>query len=528
MALRTSADNAEDVAAGFRLFREPLPEYSADITSLIADFYTISSSLNRLDDLTKNRQHRHNVALAHADLDLVSSSLKCTLEDIVDFFGDLEERKVPNRDVYKRTWLQLCAFFRAESQDSLSTRLAKYRAFLNELEDYIKGKYTDTPLMIGLRNGLKALRIQQNNRLAAAHLSSISTSTRSTSSMSNSADPGSPVSDRRPRNRRSYERARPPNASPTSPTSLSSAASSDFPPSVPEAPGSPVTSSTTSHSADSNVLSDHWAKRVFLEEHSRTRIPYVGERSKCLGEPTPGVKRWLQDQGFEELFQLAFNGDSDLRVYMYLREDDHRTRIVCKAPRNSRSSDYFCLPLNMLEIVRTGSCLQLCRRRRGGSELVLWATFKFGTIEQLVLFFCTFLALRSQDSGRPIERIRDYELDDEVEIFGGLIIDDDYLHALRVYRDKESNAIRLQASIHKGEMNRSPVWTAFITEHVVTRGWARRMDAKKVVLREMEKTIFTLSDYTPPRTRRGEHVLKFANATDAQEFIRIIGDLGPL
>ena len=78
----------------------------------------------------------------------------------------------------------------------------------------------------------------------------------------------------------------------------------------------------------------------------------------------------------------AFNGDSDLRVYMYLREDDHRTRIVCKAPRNSRSSDYFCLPLNMLEIVRIGSCLQLCRRRRGGSELVLWATFKFSTIER--------------------------------------------------------------------------------------------------------------------------------------------------
>lgn len=180
--------------------------------------------------------------------------------------------------------------------------------------------------MTGLRNGLKALRIQQNNRLAAAHLSSISTSTRSTSSMSNSADPGSPVSDRRPRNRRSYERARPPNASPTSPISLSSAASSDFPPSVPEAPGSPVTSSTTSHSADSNILSDHWAKRVFLQEHSRTRIPYVGERyvplssgspllrrndlanrysSKCLDVPIPGVKRWLQDQGFEELFQLS-------------------------------------------------------------------------------------------------------------------------------------------------------------------------------------------------------------------------------
>lgn len=61
-------------------------------------------------------------------------------------------------------------------------------------------------------------------------------------------------------------------------------------------------------------------------------------------------------------------------------------------------------------------------------------------------------------------------------------------------------------------MHRSPVWTAFITEHVVTRGWARRIDAKTVVLRELERTIFTLSEYTPPRTRRGEHILKFANA----------------
>lgn len=62
-------------------------------------------------------------------------------------------------------------------------------------------------------------------------------------------------------------------------------------------------------------------------------------------------------------------------------------------------------------------------------------------------------------------------------------------------------------------MHRSPVWTAFITEHVVTRSWARRIDAKTVVLRELERTIFTLSEYTPPRTRRGEHILKFANAS---------------
>jgi len=34
------------------------------------------------------------------------------------------------------------------------------------------------------------------------------------------------------------------------------------------------------------------------------------------------------------------------------------------------------------------------------------------------------------------------------------IVDDDFLHALRVYRDNVSGAVRLQASVHKGEMKR--------------------------------------------------------------------------
>lgn len=34
------------------------------------------------------------------------------------------------------------------------------------------------------------------------------------------------------------------------------------------------------------------------------------------------------------------------------------------------------------------------------------------------------------------------------------IVDDSYLHALRVYRDTGSGAVRLQASVHNGEMKR--------------------------------------------------------------------------
>lgn len=35
-----------------------------------------------------------------------------------------------------------------------------------------------------------------------------------------------------------------------------------------------------------------------------------------------------------------------------------------------------------------------------------------------------------------------------------LIDDDNFIHALRVYRDRMSGAIRLQASVHEGDMRR--------------------------------------------------------------------------
>lgn len=172
----------------------------------------------------------------------------------------------------------------------------------------------------------------------------------------------------------------------------------------------------------------------------------------------------------------------------------------------------------------------------------------------MVIFFCTFLALRSQDSGRPVDDIKDYELDEEEEIFGGQvnpfkrllsqfvcvywlwacsqIIDDGYLHALRIYRDTVSGAVRLQASIHKGEMKRcvlacyvmtcallivlclvslrAPVWTAFITHHISSSAWLRRPEPKTIYVRELRRAIFS-SEYAPPKTQRGEHILQFTS-----------------
>lgn len=212
---------------------------------------------------------------------------------------------------------------------------------------------------------------------------------------------------------------------------------------------------------------------------------------------------------------------------MYLRAEDSRARILCKTLSSSGGSIYRCLPLNTLEIHRSDSSLQLCRRNRSGPELELWANLKFTTMERMVLFFCTFLALRSQDSGKPIRQIQDHELVGEKEIFGGKIVDDHYLHALRVFRDRNSKAVRLQASAMTGELARTPIWTAFITHHIVSRSWLCRAGPKLVYLRDLRRVSFT-SEYTPQTTARGEHVLSFTSERDAIGFMETIRDLADI
>ena len=62
--------------------------------------------------------------------------------------------------------------------------------------------------------------------------------------------------------------------------------------------------------------------------------------------------------------------------------------MVCKESTQT-SEYYYCLPLNMLEILQRGPCLQICRRRLSGTELVVWANLKFSTFER------AYISLRS-------------------------------------------------------------------------------------------------------------------------------------
>ena len=109
------------------------------------------------------------------------------------------------------------------------------------------------------------------------------------------------------------------------------------------------------------------------------------------------------------------------------------------------------------------------------------------------------------------------------------IIDDGYLHALRIYRDRDSKAVRLQASVLRGEMkrlvittklscgstytnisNRAPVWTAFITNYLRSPQWLTRAGPDVVCLGELRRHVFS-AEYVPEQTNQGEHMLKFTS-----------------
>lgn len=88
------------------------------------------------------------------------------------------------------------------------------------------------------------------------------------------------------------------------------------------------------------------------------------------------------------------------------------------------------------------------------------------------------------------------------------IVDDNYEHALRLFREEETGVIRLQASVLGGELERVPIWTAFITNQIHDPEWARHDSPSVILLAELQPFIFT-TDYSPQKASTGEFKLAF-------------------
>ncbi|CAG8280674.1 unnamed protein product [Penicillium salamii] len=110
-------------------------------------------------------------------------------------------------------------------------------------------------------------------------------------------------------------------------------------------------------------------------------------------------------------------------------------------------------------------------------------------------------------------------------IFCRKIDDDGYLHGLRIWEDRVTGAVRLQASVHGGPMGRTPVWTAFITHNIGKEKWIRTEDSRTVVLRHVRPMVFMSGDdYNSPRNNYG-HIIEFKTSSDASDFLDVIRGL---
>jgi hypothetical protein len=107
----------------------------------------------------------------------------------------------------------------------------------------------------------------------------------------------------------------------------------------------------------------------------------------------------------------------------------------------------------------------------------------------MVLFYCTFVALKARNLLTVQIRPNEFQLHREKRLFqaydytrpssssvrnwlangGGLasqIIDDGFKHSLIVYEDIQTRGLRLHAAVWEGELRQCPVWTAFGTSPI--------------------------------------------------------------
>ncbi len=182
----------------------------------------------------------------------------------------------------------------------------------------------------------------------------------------------------------------------------------------------------------------------------------------------------------------------------------------------------YCTLLTNLKVIRNGSTLQLCRLRRSGTFRP-WAILNFVYYERMVLFYSTFVAMKRQDS-RPVEHdalLDEFELEKsgtklgEELLYASTIRDGQMLHTLRLWEDRSSNVVRLEATASRGPMEHVPLWTAFVTRFVAKGDvdWAQYDGHGVVSLAAMRPPPYVfLSEYEPPKNRDGLYILQFTSS----------------
>ncbi|ORY17790.1 hypothetical protein BCR34DRAFT_596663 [Clohesyomyces aquaticus] len=516
------AKEARDTASSLESILEEAPQYTGDIAADIAELYAISSALHRLHDALDLSHYGRQAGLICDDLDVCIPSLGHTLDHVRDMFSKSRRNirqhpgAFPGTPPYDRMWEDACA----EMQDqgiSLPKRLEFYRVYLQAMFDILKGDRVDDDLAIIHSRLSRLLEIQEPlegyfDRLSVNH---------------GPRTPGipSPVTARPVI--RSYQtyphythHPPPPPLPPRAPRSPMYGEVPYIPPPVPEIPRSPTYSTVSSqndtvHSDGSSSGTRHWATKIFDGRHSISPFQTSGQPTKCLGRDDPKALTLLDADGFQKVLELPFEA-TKVSVSLYWRAEDNRARILFE--NDTGRGMTCCFPLTGLKVMRTESCLQFCRINRQDGGYDLWANLRFPIYERMVLFYCSVVAMKRQDFVTTPPGLEDIFAPGEKEEFGGEIQDDNYLHAFRIFRDRDSGCVRFEATARRGPLKTIPIWTAFVTQYIGNRNWMKRVGSKTVQLQAMHPYVFC-PGYTVPHGTSGKYQLTFTSAEDAKCFM---------
>ncbi|EXJ86712.1 hypothetical protein A1O3_03665 [Capronia epimyces CBS 606.96] len=500
LLLVKEAGRAQEIADILSLIRNFDLDHVQEITLAITRLNDLSWALRELDvqiDAAKGILLRSFAE----DLELVQTSVAFTLQDVWTILG-----KVPlnptGRD-YQYAWKEISRYCSEMGKQTLPIRLETYKLFLYALCKVLQRQSYNRHQMQDLRHEIYDLQSLQldNRRLISA------TEAISNLSIVPAQQPGRPT--------QPTQRPMSPASSQDSYQTLQHQAA----PSPPALSSPTTTFSTLSHSSSADPDTDHWASNIF-NDLSATFLEDDPRLSGCFGDSS-GRSRGFPDPEFEKILQIKFPGG--LRTKFYFRPRDCRCKIVCEWPDSKKGTRWSCLPLTDLHVRRSGPFLYLCRPTITAPS-TCWASLKFTSYQWLVVFHCTFLSLRSHDSVRAVGNRFDHVLKGETSNFAGAIRDSGYKHALRLYRDKSTDAIRLEASVLEGEMQHTPIWTAFITHSITSPTWYRwTKHSFTVYLAELQRHVFS-SQYSPHIAANGEHFLDFELVQDAEDFVQTIDD----
>lgn len=130
MNLVATAEAAQDVASGLNKFLIPVAESSSEIKRLISECFAISSLLGDIAGAIRDPRQSNNYSNISEDLRVAVCSIEYTFDDVHRFCGQIVRT---SSSAYRDVWRCIESHFSEESRNSLLTRLAYYKRFLEDL-----------------------------------------------------------------------------------------------------------------------------------------------------------------------------------------------------------------------------------------------------------------------------------------------------------------------------------------------------------------------------------------------------------